>query len=119
MNFAVSKPSFSLKPMTAHVLSTLVFLMAGSSAFGIASAQTTSEDLWVVPPVSTQGSKPQPDTLPYCEDLQQPATIPNGSTVGVGNTLTAIANQDLILKGVKFHISQQREVSLFYQKWKK
>ena len=99
MNFAVSKPSFSLKPMTAHVLSTLVFLMAGSSAFGIASAQTTSEDLWVVPPVSTQGSKPQPDTLPYCEDLQQPATIPNGSTVGVGNTLTAIANQDLILKG--------------------
>ena len=100
MNFAVSTHSFSLKPMTAHVLSTLFFLVAGHSIFNIASAQTTSEELWILPPTQTQSTQPPSDTLlPYCEDLQQSPKVPSGSTIGVGNTLTGVVNQELILKG--------------------
>ena len=99
MNFAVSKHSFSLKPMTAHVLSTLVFLMAGHSIFNVACAQTTSEELWVVPPAKAQNTQSASDALPYCEDLQQSPQFPSGSTIGVGNTLTGVINQELILKG--------------------
>ena len=99
MKFAVSKHSFSLKPMTAHVLSTLVFLMFGNSVFNNAQAQTTSEELWIVPQTTTQTDKPPSETLPYCEDLQKSSAVANGSTIAVGNTLTAVVNQDLILKG--------------------
>ena len=71
MKFAVSKHPFSLKPMTAYVLSTLVLLTLGNSAFNNAFAQTTSEDLWGIPQENAQTVKQLPEPLPYCEDLQK------------------------------------------------
>ena len=99
MKFAVPKHPFSLKPMTAYVLSTLVLLTLGNSVFNNACAQTTSEDLWGIPQENAQTVKQLPKPLPYCEDLQKSPTVPNGNTTGVGNTLKSIVNQDLILKG--------------------
>ncbi len=110
--------------MTAHVLAALMAIMCAKGVIGSAHAQTVSEELWVksVNTTSTtaESTQNQPNaskttstnklpsnqpnkpsaSLPYCTDVQADSSPPaKGSTLAVGNTLSAVANQDLILKG--------------------
>ena len=90
-----------VNPLTKHVLRALVLLSCAGALVEPVSAQTISEEVWVAPAPKT--APPAEEILPYCQDLQGVKTVSTanntGNTLAVSDSVTAVVNQDIYLKG--------------------
>ena len=90
-----------VNPLTKHVLRALLLLSCASALVEPVTAQTISEEVWTAPAPKT--APPAEEVLPYCQDLQGTKTanaVDNtGNTLAVSDSITAVVNQDIYLKG--------------------
>ena len=88
-----------VKPLTRHVLHAL--LLCSCVGWGLESAwgQTVSEEVWTSSEPQASAS-PTQVSLPYCSDVETPKNRAQaGDTLAVSDSVTAVVNQDIYLKG--------------------